>query len=149
MVNFFLTQFLSGCPLPDRQNHLPCATLDFLGSVHAFGELGRAKNGVAPYAVFFCYGFDGARFVPILGTNLFGGMLVMPLDVFYRHFLRFVLPSDQIRFLGICQVALVRQTFVHNAQNCNYSVTKCSKTWISVIILNFPTIYAIINLRFE
>lgn len=70
----------------------------------------------------------------------------MSFAVFYCHLLCFVLPSDQIRFLRVRQATLAHQTFVYNAQNNNYSVTKCSKLWIYNTTLNFFSVYDKINI---
>lgn len=54
-------------------------------------------------------------FVPSLGTRVFPIRAALCM-ITLSHLLRFILPSDQIRFLGIRQIFLTRQAFVHNAQ---------------------------------
>ena len=83
------------------------------GGIDAFGELGRAFDGVPAYTVFFGYDLCGTRadtFGPILGTKVFPiktALRMIPL----RHLLRFILAPDQIRFLRVGQISAAELIF--------------------------------------
>ena len=84
-------------------------------SIHALGELGSPLDGVAAYAMFLGHDLSGTKnpHGPILGTC--GELSIRrpfcaPIAA-HRHLLCFVLPSDQIRFLCIRQVATPQLVF--------------------------------------
>lgn len=83
------------------------------GGIDAFGELGRALDGVPAYTVFFGYDLCGTRadaFGPILGAKVFpirSSFSMIPL----RHLLRLVLAPDQIRFLRVGQIPSAKLIF--------------------------------------
>ena len=108
-------------PLPEFE----ITALDFLSGIHALGELGGALNSVAAYTVFLCYEFCGTCWLwPILGFNLSRRMLIMSINVRSCHLLGLVLPTDQIRFLCIRQVAAAQLVF---ADPHNGFVAVCEK----------------------
>ena len=79
-----------------------CASLDLLSGIDAFDKFFGAFDGVAPNVMLSRNGFSRIFwFWPILGYNLSARILIVTSSIFGCHFLRLILPTDQVCLLCV------------------------------------------------